>query len=134
MVGARLSGLSRKLWSKWTGCAALNRESLPAGAYINGVVDLAEAEGLSDLLAAETELQRRLAIRAAGGALSQKTEEWQEEILRLSAMVEAELDFSDEDDVAEAQTEGIKSGAARVIPEKCVNCWTVRAAKNFATA
>ena len=81
-------------------------------AYINGVVDLAEAEGLSDLLAAETELQRRLAIRAAGGALSQKTEEWQEEILRLSAMVEAELDFSDEDDVAEAQTEGIKSGAA----------------------
>jgi tRNA modification GTPase len=83
-------------------------------AYINGVVDLAEAEGLSDLLAAETELQRRLAIGAAGGALSQKTEEWQEEILRLSAMVEAELDFSDEDDVAEAQIESIKSGAAGV--------------------
>ena len=68
-------------------------------AFANGVIDLAEAEGLGDLLAAETELQRRAAQEAAGGGLSRKVEEWRERVLRLSALVEAQLDFGDEDDV-----------------------------------
>ncbi|WP_417592324.1 tRNA uridine-5-carboxymethylaminomethyl(34) synthesis GTPase MnmE [Parasphingorhabdus sp.] len=72
-------------------------------AFTHGKMDLAEAEGLSDLLFAETELQRKAAVRNAGGALSRKIEDWQQQILRLSAQVEAELDFSDEDDVAPAQ-------------------------------
>ncbi len=81
-------------------------------AFTHGRMDLAEAEGLSDLLFAETELQRRSAIQAAGGALSRKVEDWQSAILRLSAMVEAELDFSDEDDVTPAQLEMVQSSAA----------------------
>ncbi len=81
-------------------------------AFTHGRMDLAEAEGLSDLLFAETELQRRSAIQAAGGALSRKVEDWQSAILRLSAMVEAELDFSDEDDVTPAQLEVVQSSAA----------------------
>lgn len=69
-------------------------------AFANGRIDLAEAEGLADLLEAETELQRRHAVALAGGALSQQVESWREEVLDLSAQVESALDFSDEGDVA----------------------------------
>lgn len=70
-------------------------------AFANGRIDLAEAEGLADLLSAETELQRRSAIAMAGGALSTQVEQWRERVLTLSAAVEAVLDFGDEDDVSE---------------------------------
>jgi tRNA modification GTPase len=69
-------------------------------AFENGRIDLAEAEGLADLLEAETESQRRAALALAGGALSRQVAAWQERILALSAQIEAALDFSDEDDVA----------------------------------
>ncbi len=69
-------------------------------AFANGRIDLAEAEGLADLLSAETELQRRAAQAQAGGALSRAVGAWRDAVLRLSAMVEASLDFSDEDDAA----------------------------------
>lgn len=70
-------------------------------AFANGIIDLAEAEGLGDLLSAETELQRRAAQAMAGGTLSHKVESWRSNLLALSALVEAQLDFSDEDDVME---------------------------------
>lgn len=70
-------------------------------AFENGRIDLAEAEGLSDLLFAETELQRRSAMAMAGGALSAQVARWQSRLLDLSAQAEAVLDFSDEDDVGE---------------------------------
>jgi len=69
-------------------------------AFANGRMDLAEAEGLADLLAAETELQRRNAQALATGALSHQVEAWRVELLGLAALVEANLDFADEDDVA----------------------------------
>jgi len=68
-------------------------------AFANGRIDLAEAEGLADLLAAETEIQRQAAIGMAGGALSRQVEGWRERLLALSARVEAVLDFEDEADV-----------------------------------
>src|SRR5439155_149789 len=58
------------------------------------------AEGLADLIEAETESQRRAALALAGGALSRQVEKWQVELLALSARLEAMLEFSDEDDVA----------------------------------
>ncbi|MEJ2410734.1 MAG: tRNA uridine-5-carboxymethylaminomethyl(34) synthesis GTPase MnmE [Novosphingobium sp.] len=70
-------------------------------AFTNGRIDLAEAEGLADLLSAETELQRRSAIAMAGGAFSHRIEDWRAQVLRASAQVEAVLDFGDEDDVAD---------------------------------
>lgn len=70
-------------------------------AFANGRIDLAEAEGLADLLSAETELQRSAAMAMAGGALSGQVEGWRARLLTLSARVEAALDFSDEDDVEE---------------------------------
>lgn len=69
-------------------------------AFANGRIDLAEAEGLADLLAAETELQRRAAVELAGGMLSRRVEGWRERLVLLSAHVEAALDFEDEADVA----------------------------------
>ena len=71
-------------------------------AFANGRIDLAEAEGLADLLSAETELQRRSAIALAGGALSRAVEHWRARVLALSAQVELQLDFADEGDVAPA--------------------------------
>ena len=68
-------------------------------AFANGRLDLAEAEGLADLLEAETELQRRAAIVQVGGALSRRVESWRERLLAVSAQVEAALDFEDEEDV-----------------------------------
>lgn len=68
-------------------------------AFANGRIDLAEAEGLADLLAAETELQRRSALEMASGRFSQEVEQWRQTLLTLSAQVEAVLDFDDEDDV-----------------------------------
>ena len=68
-------------------------------AFANGRIDLAEAEGLADLLTAETELQRRAALEMVGGAFSRQVERWRETLLALSAAVEAVLDFDDEDDV-----------------------------------
>jgi tRNA modification GTPase len=70
-------------------------------AFANGRIDLAEAEGLADLLSAETELQRAAALANAGGALSRQVEGWRERALVLSAEVEGVLDFSDEEDSAD---------------------------------
>lgn len=67
-------------------------------AFANGRIDLAEAEGLADLLSAETELQRQAAIGLAGGALSRRVDGWRERLLVLSAQLEATLDFADEND------------------------------------
>ena len=69
-------------------------------AFLNGRMDLNEAEGLADLLTAETEWQRRAATRMMTGRFSHQLEDWRNELLRLSALIEAELDFSDEDDVS----------------------------------
>lgn len=69
-------------------------------AFANGRIDLAEAEGLADLLSAETELQRQSALALAGGAFSREVSGWRDRVLMLSAAVEAELDFGDEDDVS----------------------------------
>jgi tRNA modification GTPase len=62
--------------------------------FANGRFDLAEAEGLADLLSAETELQRAAALANAGGALSRQVEDWRSRVLVLSAEVEGGLDSS----------------------------------------
>jgi tRNA modification GTPase len=68
-------------------------------AFENGKIDLTEAEGLADLISAETEMQRRLATEQAKGGLSKLYSAWAHRITHARAMIEAELDFSDEDDV-----------------------------------
>ena len=69
-------------------------------AFNNGKLDLTEVEGLADLVAAETEVQRRQAVGQAAGALARRAELWREMLIDLRAEIEARLDFSDEGDVA----------------------------------
>ncbi|WP_019053142.1 tRNA uridine-5-carboxymethylaminomethyl(34) synthesis GTPase MnmE [Sphingobium xenophagum] len=74
-------------------------------AFVNGRMDLNAVEGLADLLAAETQQQRRAALMMAEGHFSRRIEGWRATLLDLSAMAEAALDFSDEDDVPDAAIE-----------------------------
>ena len=66
----------------------------------NGRIDLTEAEGLADLLAAETELQRRSAMARAGGALRRQLDKWREALLALAARAELAIDYTDEGEAA----------------------------------
>ncbi len=84
-------------------------------AFLHGRIDLNEAEGLSDLLTAETEHQRRAAVSMFGGAFSRQIEAWRVELLRISALTEAELDFSDEDDVCEGNTKYITVSCVQLL-------------------
>ena len=71
-------------------------------ALANGRIDLTEAEGLSELLMAETELQRRSAIARAGGALRKHLDGWRDQLLSLAAQAEVAIDYADEDDGSSA--------------------------------
>ncbi|MES2120049.1 MAG: tRNA uridine-5-carboxymethylaminomethyl(34) synthesis GTPase MnmE [Pseudomonadota bacterium] len=66
-------------------------------AFENGRIDLTEAEGLADLIEAETEAQRKAALALAEGGLKKQIGEWQERLLTLSAIAERAIDY-DEDD------------------------------------
>lgn len=66
-------------------------------ALLNGKMDLTEVEGLGDLIAAETEEQRRQANKLMAGALSEKIGIWKNKILKINALLEASIDFSDEE-------------------------------------
>lgn len=68
-------------------------------AFANGRLDLAQVEGLADLLEAETCAQAQLALRQLGGALGRQAEAWRAVLVAALARLEAELDFSDEGDV-----------------------------------
>src|SRR5206468_4542695 len=78
-------------------------------AFENGRIDLTEAEGLADLIEAETESQRKAALAIAEGGLRKQIEEWQARLLGLSAEVERAIDY-DEDDLATDPTIACESG------------------------
>ena len=68
-------------------------------AFENGRLDLTEVEGLGDLIAAETEAQRRQAVARLDGALSHQLQRWRAALIDARAEIEARLDFADEGDV-----------------------------------
>jgi len=72
-------------------------------AFLNGKLDLTQAEAVADLAAAETEAQRRQALRQLDGALGELYRGWGERLLRLLAHLEAAIDFPDEDLPAEIE-------------------------------
>jgi tRNA modification GTPase len=87
------------------GCRLAEPGEFTRRALLNGRIDLAEAEGLADLLEAETEGQRVAALAAAEGRISRQVGDWLAQVAALSARIEAELDHSDEDDVAADDTQ-----------------------------
>lgn len=86
-------------------------------ALANGRIDLTEAEGLGDLLAAETEGQRRAALAMAEGAVRRRAEHWTDRLLALAAQVEAQLDFAEEDEVDQAPSLGFAAEARELAGE-----------------
>jgi tRNA modification GTPase len=68
-------------------------------AFENGRIDLTEAEGLADLIEAETESQRKAALAMAEGGLRKQVDNWRQRILALSARAEAAIDYAEDDDV-----------------------------------
>lgn len=71
----------------------------------NGRLDLAQVEGLADLIDAETEAQRRQALRVLSGAVGARAEGWRRDLIRAAALVEATIDFADEDVPADVTPE-----------------------------
>ncbi|BBO01668.1 MULTISPECIES: tRNA uridine-5-carboxymethylaminomethyl(34) synthesis GTPase MnmE [Bradyrhizobium] len=79
-------------------------------AFENGKLDLTEAEGLDDLIHADTDRQRRQALRQLQGLLGDRARDWRERIIEASALIEAGIDFSDEGDVpAELRSPAVKA-------------------------
>src|SRR3954470_6941888 len=68
-------------------------------AFENGKLDLTEAEGLDDLIHADTDRQRRQALRQLQGLLGDRARSWRAQIIDAAALIEAGIDFSDEGDV-----------------------------------
>lgn len=79
-------------------------------AFENGKLDLTEAEGLDDLIHADTDRQRHQALRQLQGLLGDRARDWRERIIEASALIEAGIDFSDEGDVpAELMAPAVKA-------------------------
>lgn len=68
-------------------------------AFENGKLDLSAVEGLADLIDAETEIQRKQALRQLQGGLTRESDRWRASLIEVLALFDAELDFSDEADV-----------------------------------
>lgn len=90
-------------------------------AFENGKADLVEMEGLADLIAAETEMQRRLATEQSFGGLSSLYAGWADQLTRARALIEAELDFADEDDVPGSVSDQVWAMVARLNSEMDVH-------------
>jgi len=89
-------------------------------AFENGKLDLTEAEGLDDLIHADTDRQRRQALRQLQGLLGDRARDWRERIIEASALIEAGIDFSDEGDVpSELMAPAVK--AIRALHDEIAN-------------
>ncbi|KAG0078949.1 tRNA modification GTPase gtpbp3, mitochondrial [Linnemannia elongata] len=85
-------------------------------AFENNKLDLTEVEGLADLLNAETEAQRRLALRQADGGLKNLYETWRTQLIKSMALIEALIDFGEDENIEDDVYDNAKRQAAIVSP------------------
>ena len=85
--------------SKFDGLRMAEPGEFTKRAFNSGKIDLSMVEGLADLISAETEEQRKFAVRNSTGELQVLCDSWRKQLIRSRAMIEADLDFSDEEDV-----------------------------------
>lgn len=111
IIAAVLSELSRQEGLRLAEPGEFTRRALE-----NGRLDLAQVEGLADLIDAETEAQRRQAQKTFAGALGGLAERWRTDLIRAAALIEATIDFADED-VPTDVTPEVNSLLARVADE-----------------
>ncbi|GJE49505.1 tRNA modification GTPase MnmE [Methylobacterium tardum] len=102
------------------GCRAAGPGAFTRRAVLNGRMDLAEAEAVADLIDAETEGQRRQALRQLDGALSRQVAAWRAEAIDCLAAAEAALDFADEGDVDDAGLDAALFGRAAALRDAIV--------------
>jgi tRNA modification GTPase len=95
------------------GCRPATAGEFARRAFENGKLDLTAAEGIIDLIDADTDAQRRQALQQASGQLAQLYEGWRKELIEARALLEASIDFSDEGDISEsAEAAGITRALA----------------------
>lgn len=112
-VVARMLGVLRQ----FPGIRQADPGEFTQRAFLNGKFDLVEVEALGDLINAETEAQRRFALENSGAAQSALYLRWRQRLLHARAMIEAELDFSDEGDVPGSVADAIWSDIAALQTE-----------------
>lgn len=83
--------------------------------FLNDRLDLTQAESLGDMLSANTEQQRRRALRGASGALAKRYEEWREELLQARGEMEALIDFSEDQQFAETPSQLVENVTKQVV-------------------
>ncbi len=86
-------------------------------AFENGKIDLTQAEGLADLIASESEAQRKLAVEAAGGRARVLLEKWLHQLVTMRALIEAEIDFVDEEDIPGSVSDQVWSQLEIIVSE-----------------
>ena len=113
VIGGVLSALA-----KMPGLRPADPGEFARRAFENGKLDLSEIEGLADLIEAETAMQRRQALRIAGGALRREADAIRDILVNAMAVLEAQIDFSDVEDsepLSLAEVRGlVQSAAARI--------------------
>ena len=93
---ATVAAVLRELGGR-SGCRLAEAGEFTRRALENGRLDLTQVEGLADLIEAETEAQRRQALRVLSGALGAKADDWRKHLVRAAALIEATIDFADEE-------------------------------------
>lgn len=92
VIVKRVSQLLLAMGLRWAEAGEFTKR-----AFLNNRMDLAEVEGLGDLLEAETEAQRQLAVQVTGGSFRKKADAWRRALIRAGALIEASVDFADEE-------------------------------------
>ena len=95
--GSAVVGSIVRAFSAMAGLRQAEPGEFTRRALENGRLDLAQVEGLADLIDAETEVQHRQAMRILSGAVGQKARNWRHGLVRAAALIEATIDFADED-------------------------------------
>jgi tRNA modification GTPase len=86
-------------------------------AFENGKLDLTQAEGIADLIASESENQRKLALENIGGDARKQVDDWANRLLKMRALIEAEIDFVDEDDIPGSVSDQVWDNALILLHE-----------------
>ncbi|MCB1384177.1 MAG: tRNA uridine-5-carboxymethylaminomethyl(34) synthesis GTPase MnmE [Notoacmeibacter sp.] len=103
--------------STFPGCRPAEAGEFTRRAFLNGKIDLTEAEALADLISVETEMQRKLAIAGADGAARALYDGWRGRLVRIRAMLEADFDFADEEDVPGSVAEIVRPSVQALLNE-----------------
>ncbi|GJE15735.1 tRNA uridine-5-carboxymethylaminomethyl(34) synthesis GTPase MnmE [Methylobacterium marchantiae] len=102
----------------YPGCRLAEPGAFSRRAVENGRMDLTAVEGAADLIEAETDAQRRQALRQLDGVLGRKVADWRDRLIDLLAGAEAALDFADEGDVDDAALDAALQSKARAVRDE----------------